>query len=208
MISGRTIRRIDHTVLDRQPVFRKLFDHGNIQIPVQDDRQRPRDRCRAHNKDMRIKPFCRQHFPLPHTEPMLFIGHNKGKIFIFHFFLDQRMRSDDKICFPRRDPGISLSFFLCGHRSGQQFRSQGNPIFQKHMRDIFIMLPSQHFCRSHQRRLKSVQSCIKHGEQCDDRLSRSYVSLHQPGHHMHTGHILPDFPPDFFLPVCQFKRKP
>ena len=47
------IALIHYAVFHRKPVLGQLVDNGNIKISIQDDRQRPGDRRRAHDHNMR-----------------------------------------------------------------------------------------------------------------------------------------------------------
>ena len=121
LVCRLSITGINDTVFNREPVRRKFIDHRHIQIPVQDDCQCTRNRCRAHNKNMRQFPFSRKLFSLFYSKSMLFVSHNKCQIRISYFLLDQRVRSDNDLCLPRFDTPVCKPFFFCCHRTCQQF---------------------------------------------------------------------------------------
>ena len=119
-ICGFTVGSIHHTVFDRQPVGRQFIEHRNMQIAVQNDGQRPRDRRCAHNKHMHLLPLLRQTLPLAHTETVLFVRDHQRQIMINDFVLNQCMGAEDDVRLPALDLRIDLSALFCGGGTSQQ----------------------------------------------------------------------------------------
>ena len=96
-ISLRPVRSIHHTIFNGKSLRRKFINYRNIQIPVYNDRQRPRNRCSTHHQHIRRVSHSSQCFPLFHTKTMLLIRDHKTQITVHNLLLDQRMCSDHQI---------------------------------------------------------------------------------------------------------------
>ena len=126
------IRSTHHAVLNRKSLCWKLVNNGDIQIPVQDDRQGPRDRSSAHNKYMRWISSGSQCLSLTYAKPVLLICDNQSKIFIFYLLLDQRMSPDDNICLTFCNLLIDFPFLFCRTGPRQKYRMAGSNILFFH----------------------------------------------------------------------------
>ncbi len=82
---------------------RKLIDYGDIQIAVQDQRQRPRNRRGGHNQHVRSLTVCAALFlqqgTLLNTESVLFVCYHQSKLLIGHIFANQRMGTENSLPF-------------------------------------------------------------------------------------------------------------
>ena len=183
------IRFIHYTVLDRKSVRRHLIHYRNIQISVNNDGQCPRNRRGTHNQYMRHPPFLCQHFPLLHTKTVLLICHHQSQIPIDHFFLDQRMGSDNDLRFAALDFFSCQSLFLRRHGTCQQNGTKWDVMGLQQFLHRLIMLLCQHFCGHHQSSLISIATCHDQCQYCKDRLARAHISLHQTAHNFCSSHI-------------------
>ena len=75
----------------------QCINDRNIKIPVQNHRQRPRDRRRRHDQYVRIFAFGMKHFALIDTETMLLIRHKQTGLGKHHIRLQDCMRTDQDI---------------------------------------------------------------------------------------------------------------
>lgn len=93
-VSFWTVRRIHHTVFDRQTLRRKFINHRNRKISVQNDSQGSWNRRCTHNENIRRFPFFSKCRSLPDTEAVLFVCDDKRQIFVLYLFLNQCMCAD------------------------------------------------------------------------------------------------------------------
>ena len=114
------IRSTHHAVLNRKSLCWKLVNNGDIQIPVQDDRQGPRDRSSAHNKYMRWISSGSQCLSLTYAKPVLLICDNKRQIGKIRFLLYERMSAYNKRIFLVFKARIGFSFLFCRHGAGKK----------------------------------------------------------------------------------------
>ena len=152
---------------------------------------------------MRIHALFRKLFPLFYSKSVLLICNHKSKVFIQHSVLNHGMSSYYDFGQSQFNSLIRLSFFLCGHRTGQKLCSYGNTAFLQHFADSFIMLNRQNLCRCHQSTLKSCKSCIQKTCQSHNCFSRTYISLYKPVHCFFSHKISAHFLQHSFLCICQ-----
>ena len=125
-ISLWAVGSANYAVLNRKTHGRKLIYNGNIQVSVYNDSKGSGDRGGTHNQYMRRIASGGQGFPLFHTKAVLLIGDHKAQIFVHYFFLDQRVGTNDHICFPGRNFPVNSSFLLLGGRTGEKNRMTGS----------------------------------------------------------------------------------
>ena len=70
----------DDVGLDRLTVWRKLVNDGYVQIAVDHQGKRPRDRGSGHNQSVWMVGFFGKFGSLSNTETMLLIGNNQCQI--------------------------------------------------------------------------------------------------------------------------------
>ena len=204
----------DHTIFHRLPPDRKLFYNRNMQIPIEDHRQRPRDRCGAHHHYMRdtaalffafSHTLLRKSLPLSHAESVLFICNDQRQLMIIHLLLNQRMGAHDQITCSRLYFLINLPFLLCRQRTGQQHRLKRKAVFFRIPLQRLKMLHRQHLRRSHHRPLIAVCRRKKKGKRRKHRFSGTHIPLHQTVHRIFPCHITQNILPDLILILCQPK---
>ena len=182
-VSFWTVRRIHHTVFDRQTLRRKFINHRNRKISVQNDSQGSWNRRCTHNENIRRFPFFSKCRSLPDTEAVLFVCDDKRQIFVLYLFLNQCMCADHHFAASVFQTGIDFPAFFCFRGSSQKAGIVSRQIvFFQQSAERFIMLPRQNLRRNHQRRLVAVLSCHNHCKECQNRLSASDISLYQPRH--------------------------
>ncbi len=66
--------------LHRLPSGGQLVDDGHVQVPVQDQGQRPGDGGGGHDQDVGVVPLGGQRRPLGHAEAVLLVRHHQAQI--------------------------------------------------------------------------------------------------------------------------------
>ena len=182
-ISLGPIRSIHNTILNRKSLRRKLINHRNIQITINNDSKSTRNRCCTHYQNIRRISHRRQGFPLLHTETVLLIRNNKPQIIILHLLLYQSMRSYDQIRLFRCDQRIFFPLLLRRIRSGKQYRmTKFYIMLLQQLLHRLKMLPRQNLRRRHQNSLITILNRHNHRQKSQNRFSASHISLNQPGH--------------------------
>ena len=122
------IRNIYNTVFDRKSFGRKLVDHRDIEISVQNDCQSSWNRCCTHDENIgRVSAFSKR-FALLDTEAVLLISDDKWKIFVDYFFLNQCVCTNDDLCFARSNFCINFTLFFCSIGTCEQYCTKIKPL--------------------------------------------------------------------------------
>ena len=87
----------------RLAALRHLVEDHDVQIAVVGERERPRDRGRRHDQDVRRRALALERHPLVHAEPMLFVDDGQREVRERNL-LHEGMRPDDEVDVSRRDP--------------------------------------------------------------------------------------------------------
>ena len=198
-----TIARIHHTVLYGLSSRRQFIYDRYIQIPVQDDGQCTRNGRGAHNQHMRFLSLAAEKFPLSHTKAVLLIGDNQGKVVVHHLFLNQGMGADYDVRFMAGNLCICQTFFLGRHGAGDQHRNLFDSLLFKKAGHGFKVLSGQHLRGYHKRALISIICSLQQGQNGNDGLAGSHISLNQAVHHQTASHIVIYFPQSPLLCPCK-----
>ena len=67
----------------------------NIEVTIDGQGQRPRNRRRRHEQRMRVSPFLLECRPLLDAKAMLFVCDDKAEGSKFYIFLNECMRAND-----------------------------------------------------------------------------------------------------------------
>ena len=159
---------------------RQFIQNRYIQIAVQNQRKRSRNRRGGHHQHVDRFALLPQQRALAHAEAMLFIRHGKPQPMIVYALGNQRMRADRHIPFAVLDRLMRDFMLLRGQAAGQQ------PHFQAQRREdrlcSFIMLARQHFGGRHQRRL--IARAAAHVDRAERyrRFAAAHIALHHARH--------------------------
>ena len=82
---------------DRGPTRRKLIDERKIEVAVEREGQRPRDRGRGHDEKVGRIALVEQPLPLSDAEPVLFVDDDQTEVAIGDTLLEQSVCSHDDI---------------------------------------------------------------------------------------------------------------
>ncbi len=89
---------------DRLASRRHLVYHRQIEIAVDRECERPRDRRRGHHQDVRVVALLLERRSLKHPETVLLVHYDKTEPREVHAFLDQRVSADHYLrlarCYP------------------------------------------------------------------------------------------------------------
>ena len=179
---------ITHKVEDRAPssvapqhrlyrlaARRHLVEHGDVQIPVKRERQRPRYRRRRHHQNVGLRAGSAQPHPLANAEAVLFIDHHQTQALEFNTFLDQRVRPDDELCLARAYPLQRRAAFPRTQATAE--RLDPDRYILKQLRHGRAVLFGEKLGGRHKGRLIAVLNRPDHGEQRDDRLPAAHIAL-------------------------------
>ena len=116
---------MDHIGLHRRAARGQLVDDRHIQVPVYDERQRPRDGRGRHDQHMggrhpALLRFASQGGPLGHPEAVLLVGHDQGQPPELYLGGDQGMGADDQIDFSGGQGLPGLPLLLLSQPPGEQ----------------------------------------------------------------------------------------
>ena len=170
----------DQEGIDRETTGRQLADDGNVQVPVGDERERPRDGRGRHDEKVRRLALGRKRGSLRHAEAVLLIADDEGKIVKRHVLRDERMRADDELGAAVRNFRLVLPLLRGWKRAGHE--GYGNSERGKELCKRHCMLLGEDFSRGHEGRLMAVLDRAEARRRRDHRLAASHVSLHEPVH--------------------------
>ena len=128
VIGGPTlVSRPGQSGFDRLPSRRELVEHRNVEVAVVRERQRPRDRRRRHDEDVRRDALLLEGDALVNTETVLLVHHGERQVAEGDAFLHQRVGSHHDVHLARPYRLEGRHSFAPGDGRGQQ-RERGAPI--------------------------------------------------------------------------------
>ena len=198
-----TIARIHHTVFYGLASRRQFIYDGYIQISVQDDGQCTRNGRGAHYQHMGFLSLAAEKLPLSHTKTVLLVGDNQGKVVVHHLFLNQGMCADYNVRLVAGNLCICQTLFLGRHGAGDQYGNLFNSLLFKKAGYGLKVLSGQHLRGYHKRALVSIICSLQQGQNSNDGLAGSHVTLNQAVHHQAASHIVIYFPQSPFLRPCK-----
>ena len=80
IVEPRAVRFADGEGIHLLAAGRQLVENGDVQIAVDDERERARYRRRGHDEHMRLLPLADERRALADTEAVLLVGDDEGKI--------------------------------------------------------------------------------------------------------------------------------
>ena len=157
---------------------------------------------------MRSSALLRQRSSLVNTEPMLLIRDDKCEIVIPDRILYEGVRPDHDICFPCTDLPECFPPLSRFERPCQKDRAHSKFLDALCQRDeLLIVLAGEDLGRHHQCSLIPVMGCHDKRQKCKHGLSRTDVSLDQPGHDLSACKISLYFSEDSLLRPCKSVRQ-
>ena len=156
---------------------RQFIEHRNIQIAVEDQRQRARDGCCAHDERVGILAFRADRRPLAHTEAVLLIRDHHAGIPEQDAFGKQRVRADDGKRVPRADRFTRRVVLLLFHAAPKQAGFLAEHAL--HGRKVLLR---EDLRRRHQHSLKPVLHRGVHHKKRDGCFSAPHIALQEAVH--------------------------
>ena len=169
------------------PSGRQLVDDRDVQIAVDHQRERARDRCGGHDEHMGLFPFADQRRALPDTEAVLLVRDDEAEARIDDILGKKGVRADDKVVFPGRNRGLRLALFFGAHGPGQSADAHSKRSEQAGKRGK--MLLGEDLRRRHEGADKAVFPAKPAQRRSDKRLAAADVALDKPVHHKAARHI-------------------
>ena len=168
---------------DRLATARKLAQHGEVEVAVAGERQRPRDRRRRHVQGVRRALRARlgiQRGPLPDAEAVLLVDDGDRQTREPDGLLDQRVGADDQRQLSGRELREQVRPPARGRRTREQPNGHELP-GQKRLNRREVLL-GERLRRGHQRALEALLDRPQQRVQGHHGLARSDLSHQQPLH--------------------------
>ena len=178
---------------DRTSPRGELVDDGDLEVPVEGERERARDRRRRHHEEVRVVALLFEPGALRDTEAVLLVHDREPEPPVLDALLDERVGADDTRDLARRErraPGRPLA--------GRQRRRQEADRDAEGLQELaegHQVLLGQDLGRRHHRRLVPRLHGGEDGERRDDRLAGADVALEEPVHGARRGHVAADLVP-------------
>ena len=183
-----------------------MLDARDIQIAVDRQRHRPRDRRRRHDEDIgHDTTLFFECGALCHTEAMLLIRHHESEAVKRHPLLNQRVRSDDDVDLMCGESGQHLRMLLLCEPPREE--AHADTEWRQKLPQAVIMLARKNLRRCHQRTLTAALHRLDEGKERNRRLARANVTLYEAPHGQRSLHIARDLRPDLLLILGQGKGK-
>ena len=185
---------------------RQMPNRRDIQIPVDGERHRARDRRCRHDERIwyHLPLFCKLR-ALCNAKAMLLIRHDEPQARKRYTILYERMRPDDDIDIMSGNRLVNRLAFFPSPSPRQECDPYAKRLQNSAKR--FVMLLGKNFCRCHERALKPIFYGLDKREHRDDSLPGSDIALHEPAHRNRALHIAFDFLPRRRLILRQGKGK-
>ena len=174
----------------------QLVQHRNVQIAVENQRQRPGDGSGRHGQQMPPVGFLVEGGTLGNAEAVLLVHHDEGGVGNLHIILNQRMGAAQNQRLAALCPGQHPPFFG-GRHGGDQQLHRNVQIAQKLFHGGFVLTGQQLGGRHHDGLLAVLDGQPGAGSS-HQRFARAHVALQQPVHAAAAAQIgkgLPHRPP-------------
>ena len=169
----------------------QLVDDGDVQVSVQNQRQRPRDGSGGHDQHVGMAPLGGQGCPLGHAEAVLLVGDHQAQVGKFHAAGEQGMGANGKVDLSGGELFQNGAFGLGGGGACQQGAANVQPLHQGGQ--TLVVLPGQDLRGGHQCRLAAVFHHEVHACGSHHGLAGAHVPLAQAVHGGAGAHIREGF---------------
>ena len=189
------LRRVDQVGLDWLAAGGQLVEHGDVEVAVNHQRERARDRRGAHDERVREAALFGERRALSHAEAVLLVGDDEREPLEFHALAQQRVRADRKLHPAAFQSLERLAPRFLPHAAGDERRADAAG--RKQRGERFEMLRGEDLGRGHQRGLHAVSDHAVAQRRRDGRFAAAHVALNQPVHRvraLHVAHCVADGP--------------
>ena len=177
---------------DRDAPRRRRAQVRDVEVGVEDLAERPRDRRRGHQQDVRRASagLGLERVPLADPEAVLLVDDDEAEVAERHGVLDQRVRPHDDRRLPGADVVERLRPWLGLERAGQQ--RHADPEVREQRPERLEVLAGEEVGRGEQRALAAGPRDGRERVRRDRGLARADVALEQPEHRRRPGEVGPD----------------
>ena len=175
---------------DLLPPRGQLVEDRQVEVPVEGLGQRPGDRRRGREQEMRIEALLAQGRPLPHAEPMLLVDHGETQPLERDALDDEGVCPDDHIELARREPREDVAA-IGGPDAGREQSHRRAAACVEHRERAEVLLGEQ-LRRGHQRDLGTGCDRDPRGERGHHGLARTDVALEESRHGDRACEVGPD----------------
>ena len=165
---------------DRLAVRRRQRELADVEVAVDGQRQRARDRRRGQVQDVRAASLD-ERASLADAEAVLLVDDGDGEVVEVDLLLDERVRADDELGVARRDAAAGPPRARVA-RSELVSRRHADAERRTELVDRQEVLLGERLRRGHERSLVARLDGAQERVQGDDRLPGGHVSLQQPLH--------------------------
>ena len=173
--------------LDPLAPRRQLVDDGDVQIAVEDQRQRARNRRGRHHQHVGRFALAAQLGALAHAEAVLLVCDGQAQVPVFHALGDQRVGADDHVPLAAGDGLVGDAVLLLRQAPHQQPRLHAQRL--QHRLRALVVLAGQHLGGSHQRRLIAAAHRKSDRAEGHGGLAAAHVALHHARHGVGCTHV-------------------
>ncbi len=198
-----------HARDDRGAAGRQFIQHGNVQVAIKSERQRPRNRCGGEHQDVGRVPMERglvhESFALQHAETVLLVNGHKAKPRECHVFFDQRVRAHYELRFTRFDALEGCLLFRALETADEQLDTIAR--FAEDAPRGKKMLNRENLRGRHERSLRAVLDGDHRGLQSNDSLPATDIALQQSVHRRGLLQVRDNFLQDALLRLRGLERQ-
>ena len=173
----------EHARDDRRPPRRKLVEHRHLEVAVDRERERPRDRGRRHVQHVRrraLPGLLLERPPLLDAEAVLLVDHGDAQRSVVDARLDERVGADGDGRLAGPQEPLGRAPLAGGHALHQPDDPHAERLAQR--READQVLGGERLGGRHQRALAACLDGPDEGVGRNGRLARADVALEQAAH--------------------------
>ena len=182
-----------------------MADDARVQVAVDRERQRARNRCRRHNKQIGTRALGTQGIALTHTKAVLLVDDDKRKMLKRHVIRKDRVSAKEDVKLARFQ--LRMDLLALGRRRGTRQERPGHTSLREQGTGLIGILARQHARWRHNAGLGARIGRDSQRAGGDGRLAGTDVAQKQAVHHAPAiTHIVQDVLERALLLVAQRKR--
>ena len=146
-VSQVAARLGEHTRRNARPRNRPMADDARVQVAVDRERQRARDRRRRHDQQVGTRALGAQGIALPHTNTVLLVDDDKRQMLERHIIRKDRMGTKEDVELARFQ--LRMDLLALGRRRGTRQERPGHTGLREQGAGLIGILARQHARRRH-----------------------------------------------------------
>ena len=204
---GQVAARLgEHARRDARPRNRSMADDARVQVAVDRERQRARNRRGRHNEQVGTRALGAQGIALAHTKAVLFVDDDKRQMLKRYVVRKDRVGSKEDV--ERARFQLRMDLLALGRRRGTRQERPGHASLREQGAGLIGILARQHTRRRHNAGLSTRIGRDGQRAGGDGRLAGTDVAQQQAVHHATTiAHVVQDVLERSLLLVAQRKRQ-